>query len=393
MTEWEELMNKLYTYFYLLLFIPGLLLNTMALWVLCRHIRKKTKTVIFMINLALADLIHILSLPLRIYYYLTHTWPFGHSVCLLCFYLKYLNMYAAIGFLVCISVQRCVFLLDPFYTRKWRSRYDLVISIAVWLLVALACSPFILMRASSNSSTAHSPLKFNKSSPLNVTVTQQPTAYRTLNVTSLPSSLSGLMNETQVPCFKDLPMRHVPFSLVVTLMVLAELFGFVIPLACISWSSICISCSLYQKNNQISNKSARCLSMRSRPSTFTSADKKDETQRPSGEKQRALRMVLSCTFVFLLCFAPYHINFLLYLMVQQNLVSECATRLAVRQFHPVSLCLASLSCCLNPLLYYFLTAEFRLQLRRQTSSFTSALVSSQNSVMHRLLSFESSSSK
>uniref|UniRef100_A0A3Q2XDL6 P2Y receptor family member 10 n=1 Tax=Hippocampus comes TaxID=109280 RepID=A0A3Q2XDL6_HIPCM len=308
MTEWEELMNKLYTYFYLLLFIPGLLLNTMALWVLCRHIRKKTKTVIFMINLALADLIHILSLPLRIYYYLTHTWPFGHSVCLLCFYLKYLNMYAAIGFLVCISVQRCVFLLDPFYTRKWRSRYDLVISIAVWLLVALACSPFILMRASSNS----------------------------------------------IPCFKDLPMRHVPFSLVVTLMVLAELFGFVIPLACISWN---------------------------------------ETQRPSGEKQRALRMVLSCTFVFLLCFAPYHINFLLYLMVQQNLVSECATRLAVRQFHPVSLCLASLSCCLNPLLYYFLTAEFRLQLRRQTSSFTSALVSSQNSVMHRLLSFESSSSK
>ncbi|XP_051913978.1 putative P2Y purinoceptor 10 [Hippocampus zosterae] len=381
MTEWEELMNKLYTYFYLLLFIPGMLLNTMALWFLCRHIRKKTKTVIFMINLALADLVHILSLPLRIYYYLTHTWPFGHSVCLLCFYLKYLNMYAAIGFLMCISVQRCVFLLDPFYTRKWRSRYDLVISIVVWLLVALACSPFILMRASSNSGTAHSHLKFNKSSPLNVTVT------------SLTSSLSALMNETQVPCFKDLPMRHVPFSLAVTLMVLAELFGFVIPLACISWSSICISCSFYQKHNQISNKSTLCLSMRSRPSAFTSADKKDETQRPSGEKQRALRMVLSCTFVFLLCFAPYHINFLLYLMVQQNLVSECATRLAVRQFHPVSLCLASLSCCLNPLLYYFLTAEFRLHLRRQTSSFTSSLVSSKNPVMHRLLSFESSSSK
>lgn len=53
-----------------------------------------------MINLALADLAHILSLPFRIYYYFTLVWPFGHSFCLFCFYLKYLNMYAAIAFLV-----------------------------------------------------------------------------------------------------------------------------------------------------------------------------------------------------------------------------------------------------------------------------------------------------
>lgn len=39
MTSWELRMEKMYTYFYLLLFIPGLLLNTIALWVLCRHIR------------------------------------------------------------------------------------------------------------------------------------------------------------------------------------------------------------------------------------------------------------------------------------------------------------------------------------------------------------------
>ncbi|MEQ2200175.1 hypothetical protein XENOCAPTIV_024314 [Xenoophorus captivus] len=96
-------MDKMYTYFYLLLFIPGLLLNTTALWVLCKHFSKKTKAVIFMINLALADLVHILSLPLRIYYYFTHTWPFGQSLCLLCFYLKYFNMYAAIVFLVRVT--------------------------------------------------------------------------------------------------------------------------------------------------------------------------------------------------------------------------------------------------------------------------------------------------
>lgn len=41
--SWEMRMEKMYTYFYLLLFIPGLLLNTTALWVLCRHIRYTRK--------------------------------------------------------------------------------------------------------------------------------------------------------------------------------------------------------------------------------------------------------------------------------------------------------------------------------------------------------------
>lgn len=39
MTSWEQNVETMYTYFYLLLFIPGLLLNATALWVLCRHIR------------------------------------------------------------------------------------------------------------------------------------------------------------------------------------------------------------------------------------------------------------------------------------------------------------------------------------------------------------------
>lgn len=126
-TLWDQSLDTMYTYFYLLLLIPGLLLNTIALWVLCKHIRyahthinthikniryiltnsicmlfdsKKTKAVIFMINLAIADLAHTLSLPLRVFYYFTQTWPFGRGICLVCFYLKYLNMYAAIVFLV-----------------------------------------------------------------------------------------------------------------------------------------------------------------------------------------------------------------------------------------------------------------------------------------------------
>ncbi|KAM9470476.1 putative P2Y purinoceptor 10 [Clarias gariepinus] len=303
--------EKLYTYFYLFIFIPGLLGNSLALWVLCRFISKKTKAIIFMINLAIADLAHVLSLPLRIYYYITHTWPFGKGLCLLCFYLKYLNMYASIAFLVCISIQRCAFLMRPFCAREWKRVYDVRISIAVWVVVGLCCSPFILMR-----------------------------------------STNAEQNDT---CFKDLPMRKLNMGTAVAIMSFGELLGFVVPLTIIILCSYLIIRSLKQSL---------------RPGVSVN------------EKRRALRMVLVCTGVFLFCFGPYHVNFMLYMMVSQKIITQCYVTHIVKQFHPISLCIASLNCCLNPLIYYFLTTEFRQQLSRQGSSI----------LRGRLMSMESTSS-
>lgn len=268
-----------------------------------------------MINLAIADLAHVLSLPLRIYYYITKTWPFGKGLCLLCFYLKYLNMYASIAFLVCISIQRCAFLMRPFCARQWLRRYDVRISIVVWLVVGLCCSPFILMR---------------------------------INPSSTP-------NNNSQTCFKDLPMRKLNLGTAVTIMSFGELLGFVAPLIIITLCSYFIIHSLKQSV---------------RPGVSVN------------EKRRALRMVLVCTGVFLFCFAPYHINFMMYMMVSQNFITQCTLQQAVTRFHPISLCIASVNCCLNPLIYYFLTTEFRQQLSRQGSSI----------LRGRLMSMESTSS-
>ncbi|XP_006633029.1 putative P2Y purinoceptor 10 [Lepisosteus oculatus] len=312
-SSWDESIYILYTVFYLVIFIPGLLGNSLGLFILCRFISKKTKAVIFMINLAVADLAHVLSLPLRIYYYVNHTWPFGKAMCLLCFYLKYLNMYASIAFLMCISLQRCIFLMKPFCAKDWKRRYDVRISLLVWLVVGACCSPFILMRSSAGQNS------------------------------------SG--------CFKDLPTRKLDLRLSVTMMTFAELCGFVIPLAVIATCTWRI--------------------MRSLRRTETGTMLQD-----ANDKRRALRLVLMCTVVFLLCFAPYHVNFLFYLMSGQDIITYCPLRYAVRRFHPISLCLASLNCCLNPFIYYFLTTEFRQQLSRHGSSV----------IRGRLMSRESASS-
>lgn len=276
-------------------------------------------------------------------------------------------------------MQRCVFLLKPFSARQWRRRYDLLISITVWVVVGLACSPFIMVRNSNASSptTTMSHLPDVKPTQQYLGITKP--FIQLLSTASIKLENDSSPGSSNSGCFKDLPIRKVSLSMLIIMMILNELFGFLLPLACISISSFCIARSLRQSQTQNNGNSASLgSSTRSRLQSVTSNSQPDKNHEKhvSSEKKRALRMVLSCSALFLFCFAPYHINFLFYVMVSQNYVSHCATRLAVKQFHPVSLCMASLSCCLNPLLYYFLTAEFRMHLHMRTTSFSSSLLSS-----------------
>ncbi|NXP19653.1 GP174 protein, partial [Scytalopus superciliaris] len=305
--------NTLYATTYTLIFIPGLLANSIALWVLCRFISKRSKAIIFMINLAAADLAHVLSLPLRIYYYINHTWPFGKFLCLLCFYLKYLNMYASICFLSCISIQRYFFLYQPFRAKGWKRRYDVAISATVWLFVGVACVPFPIMRN------------------------------------------AGLANSSNT-CFADLGVQQIDSKVATVLMTtIAELLGFVGPLIVILY------CTWKTKN------SLRCFRF---------------PQENDGERCKAQNMVSMCAIVFCVCFAPYHINFFFYMLVKENVITNCFISTVTLYTQPFCLSLASMDCCLDPIIYFFMTSEFQDQISRHSSM----------AIRSRLTSKESASS-
>ncbi|XP_043913849.1 putative P2Y purinoceptor 10 [Protopterus annectens] len=289
----------IYAYAYLVIFVPGLLGNSIAVWVLISFIREKRKGIIFMTNLAFADLAHVLSLPLRVYYYLNSDWPFQHSMCLLCYYLKYVNMYASIAFLVFISVQRCLFVIKPFRANSWKQKYDIMLSIAAWIVVGICCIPFTTIRNSGpvHNDTAHT------------------------------------VNERI--CFADLPTNKVSQVRLIAMIFMVEIIGFAIPL-------IVISVCTWKTLSHLKNHKELCP---------------ERT-----EKQKAARMVSLCAVVFLVCFVPYHLNNPLHMMIKQNMIMHCNTQRLVNTFHVVSLCLASLNCCINPLIYFFVVQEFRERL-------------------------------
>ncbi|XP_016136664.1 probable G-protein coupled receptor 174 [Sinocyclocheilus grahami] len=292
-TSIQEYQHHIYAIFYTVILVPGLIGNVLALWVFYAYIKETKKAVIFMINLAIADLLQVLSLPLRIYYYLNKSWPFGDAACMLCFYLKYVNMYASIYFLACISVRRCRLIIQPLRCGATKRRQDRGLCLVGWFIVCLGCLPFPLLRKNPIPNTAF--------------------------------------------CFSELPMMQLSKELGVSLVTFAEITGFLLPLVVVVICSWLTAASLRAKTCVLQD---------------------------TGEKHKALKMVLSCAGVFLVCFVPYHITFPLDFLAKSNCNVSSVFRIAVLHAHPITLCLASLNCCLDPVMYYFTTDEFKRRLSR-----------------------------
>ncbi|XP_034029551.1 G-protein coupled receptor 20 [Thalassophryne amazonica] len=102
-----------------LIFLVGMMLNMLALYVFCFRTKQKTTSVIYTINLAVTDLLVNLSLPTRILLY------YSGGGCLTCSYLHifsyFVNMYCSILFLTCICVDRYLAIVQAEASRRWRN--------------------------------------------------------------------------------------------------------------------------------------------------------------------------------------------------------------------------------------------------------------------------------
>ncbi|XP_072450588.1 proteinase-activated receptor 4-like isoform X2 [Chiloscyllium punctatum] len=132
---------------YTLVFVIGLPSNGLGLWVLATRVRKLPST-IFLMNLAVADLLLCLVLPFKIHYhFLGNHWLFGEALCRTMTAFFYGNMYCSVLLLTFISVDRYFALVHPFLSKRFRGNGFAVRSCCViWLLVVIAMLPFLLRR-------------------------------------------------------------------------------------------------------------------------------------------------------------------------------------------------------------------------------------------------------
>lgn len=140
---------------FVFVFVFGLLGNCWGLKSIFTNWRKLGKNKIFALNLCIADLLYLLTLPFLVTYQAQkQKWIFGQPFCKLTRFLFNVNLYGSIGFITCISVYRY---LGIVHTLKVKGRIKVChcigIAALVWIAVLLQCLPDVHFDKTADNKT------------------------------------------------------------------------------------------------------------------------------------------------------------------------------------------------------------------------------------------------
>ncbi|XP_056336211.1 C3a anaphylatoxin chemotactic receptor-like [Danio aesculapii] len=143
----DAVMNKVSTVFLTIIILLGTTGNSVVIWV-ARFRMKPNVTNVFLVNLAVADLIFCLTqISWLIKDIFFDYWPFGLFVCKFNGFFKYANMFCSVFLLAVISVDRALCVWRPVFTRKRRKICAArLISVGVWITAGIFSSPYFVYR-------------------------------------------------------------------------------------------------------------------------------------------------------------------------------------------------------------------------------------------------------
>ncbi|XP_065272202.1 urotensin-2 receptor-like [Emys orbicularis] len=125
--------------------VIGVTGNVYTLVVMCHYLRYSASMYIYIINLALADLLYLLTIPFIVGTYFIQEWYFGDVGCRILFSLDFLTMHASIFTLTVMSTERYFAVLKPLDTVKRSKSYRKAIAIVIWVVSLLLTLPMLIM--------------------------------------------------------------------------------------------------------------------------------------------------------------------------------------------------------------------------------------------------------
>ncbi|XP_029457991.1 P2Y purinoceptor 6 isoform X2 [Rhinatrema bivittatum] len=140
----EEFKQILLPVVYSVVLVVGLPLNLIVILQIWLSHKVLTRTAIYTVNLAMADLLYVCSLPLLIYNYSRQDyWPFGDFTCRFVRLQFYTNLHGSIMFLTCMSVHRYLGICHPLsaWHKKRGRKFTWTVCGLVWLIVIVQCVP------------------------------------------------------------------------------------------------------------------------------------------------------------------------------------------------------------------------------------------------------------
>ncbi|XP_018104189.2 P2Y purinoceptor 8-like isoform X1 [Xenopus laevis] len=280
---------------YLVIFCVSVPFNSLSLVMLWGN-QPWTPTVVFLLNLAITDLIYGITLPFQVIYHLRgNDWPFGDAFCSVATILFYGNMNCSIATMASISVERFVGIVLPLRFKKCITvRRALLTCLLLWALVLLVDLPLMLSKLTFHVEELHI-----------------------------------------VTCFDVLPKKMVfrYFSFYIAFRLILFFF-FPLVIMGICYLSIIVT---LLRSDTIHTET----------------------------KRQTIHIILVLFTVFLVCYLPSN----LLLIIHYDFYSK-GKPLYIE--YKLSLALSSLNCCLDPLVYFFGSKQFRQKVQHKAGCCTSA---------------------
>lgn len=138
-----------------IIFILGAVGNLLVVWIYI-HVRKRLKTMtdVYLLNLAVADLLFLCTLPFWSVDAIKG-WDFGPALCKMVFAIYRINFFSSMLLLTCISVDRYISIVQVTKAqnmKKQRLFFSKLACLGVWMVSALLALPeFIFAKVKINS--------------------------------------------------------------------------------------------------------------------------------------------------------------------------------------------------------------------------------------------------
>jgi len=297
----EEFKYILLPVSYSLVFVFGLMLNCMALWMFITKMRPWNTSTVFMFHLSLSDFLYVLSLPTLIYYYANRShWPFGVFACKSVRFLFYANLYCSILLLTCISVHRYIGICHPIKARRLvKPRHAHLVCGLVWATVVVCLVPNLVF------------------------------------VTTSPRGNDTLCHDTTSHEFFD---QYVDYSSVVMVLLFGVPFLVIMVCYCLMARTLCRP----RKGLSPSGQAASSSSL-------------------SSAHRKSIKMIVVVLVVFAVCFVPFHVTRTLY-YAARVLHLDCTVLNIVNFSYKITRPLASVNSCIDPILYFLAGDHYRTKL-------------------------------